>query len=68
MIDCAEMCAVVTEPELDPLSNQKAIDEVFFEDYGFKSLCRVNPSNIVADRYRQISKTDGCIIVESGHR
>lgn len=67
MIDCGEMCAVVTEPELDPLSNQKAMDEVFFEDYGFKSLCRVNPSNIVADRYREISKTDGCIIVESGH-
>lgn len=68
MLDCPELTAIVTEPEFDPLANQRAIDEVFFEEYGFKAIYRVNPSNIVADRYRSISKTEGCVIVESGHR
>ena len=68
MLDCAEFTAVVTEPEFDPLSNQLSIDEVFFEEYGFKSICRINATNIVADRYSFISKADGCVIVDSGHR
>ena len=58
----------MTEPELDPLENQRTIDELFFEDYGFKAIYRTNNSHIVSDRYNAMSKTDGCVIVESGHR
>lgn len=56
---------------MDPLSNQKAIDEVFFEEYGFKGLKRITATNLVADRYAEVmaAKTGaGSVIVESGFR
>lgn len=67
LLECTNLTAVVTEPEFDPQSNQRAIDEIFFEEYGFKGLCRINGSNIVSDRYAILSKAEGCVIVESGH-
>ena len=70
-LDCTDVTAIVTEPEMDPLSNQKAIDEVFFEEYGFNGLKRVTATNLVADRYAEAmaQKTgDGSVIVESGFR
>ena len=66
-LNCADLTAVVSEPEMDPLSNQRTLDELFFEDYGFKALYRCNNSAIVSSRYNQMSKTEGCVIVESGH-
>ena len=66
-LDCANMAAVVTEPEMDPLANQRTLDELFFEDYGFKALYRCNNSAVVASRYQAMSKSEGCVIVESGH-
>ena len=66
-LDCADMAAVVTQPEMDPLANQRTLDELFFEDYGFKALYRCNNSAVVASRYQSMSKSEGCVIVESGH-
>ena len=34
------MTALITQPELDPQSNGRAIDEIFFEDYGFNAIYR----------------------------
>ena len=62
------MTALITQPELDPQSNGRALDEIFFEDYGFKAIYRTNNSSIVAERYQQAMKVEGCVIVESGHR
>ena len=39
-LNCSELAAVVTEPEMDPIANQRTIDELFFEDYGFKAIYR----------------------------
>ena len=50
-IDPQEFTAVVTEPQFDPISNQRALDEVFFEDYGFSAIYRSNTTTIVADRF-----------------
>jgi len=66
-IDPSEFTAVVTEPHFDPISNQRAIDEVFFEDYGFSAIYRSNNTTIVADRFMELSKSFGCVIVEVGH-
>ena len=62
------MTALITQPELDPQSNGRALDEIFFEDYGFNAIYRTNNSSIVAERYQQAMKVEGCVIVESGHR
>ena len=67
-LNCGEMTALITQPELDPQSNGRALDEIFFEDYGFKAIYRTNNSSIVAERYQQAMKVEGCVIVESGHR
>jgi len=58
---------LITQPELDPQSNGRALDEIFFEDYGFNAIYRTNNSSIVAERYQQAMKVEGCVIVESGH-
>ena len=39
-LNCGEMTALITQPELDPQSNGRAIDEIFFEDYGFNAIYR----------------------------
>ena len=67
-LNCGEMTALITQPELDPQSNGRALDEIFFEDYGFNAIYRTNNSSIVAERYQQAMKVEGCVIVESGHR
>lgn len=51
-MDPTEYTAVITEPQFDPIANQRALDEVFFEDYGFSAIYRSNTTSIVADRFQ----------------
>ncbi|KAK3098322.1 hypothetical protein FSP39_018389 [Pinctada imbricata] len=68
-VDFNETNIVVTEPYFNFSSVQEAMNEVFFEEYAFKSVLRTNASHLIQHKYHkdQNSPHPCSMIVDSGY-
>lgn len=65
-----ELNLTFTEPPLNFSSIQDTMDEIFFEEYGFKSLTRVTAANLTAYNYTHSTTGNSdpqcCCVIDSG--
>ncbi|XP_071500299.1 actin-related protein 6-like [Diadema antillarum] len=67
-LDCPDTTAVITEPYFNFSSVQEAMNEIFFEEYQFKSLLRINAGTLSAhNRKSEHPDHRCCMIVDSGY-
>ncbi|XP_070533347.1 actin-related protein 6-like [Ptychodera flava] len=67
-IDCSDHPIIIAEPYFNFSTIQEAMNEVFFEEYQFKSICRINAGELSAHTSKQDNpKQLCCLIVDSGY-
>ncbi|XP_788458.3 actin-related protein 6 [Strongylocentrotus purpuratus] len=67
-LECPDTTAVVTEPYFNFSSIQEAMNEIFFEEYQFKALLRINAGTLSAHKRKSENPEHRCcLIVDSGY-
>nr|XP_054774762.1 actin-related protein 6-like [Lytechinus pictus] len=62
-LDCPETTAVVTEPYFNFSSIQEAMNEIFFEEYQFKALLRINAGTLSAHKRKSENTEHRCCLI-----
>ncbi|CAH1798890.1 unnamed protein product [Owenia fusiformis] len=60
---------LITEPQFNFAAIQEGLDELFFEEYGFKSLLRTTGSHLSQHKYTKDNNDSPlcCLVVDSGY-
>jgi len=67
-LKCDELNLVVTEPYNNFSSIQEGLSEIFFEEYGFKSLLRTHAGDLSCYQNKlEHSEEKCCLVIESGY-
>ncbi|XP_002734802.1 actin-related protein 6-like [Saccoglossus kowalevskii] len=65
---CSEHSIIIGEPYFNFSSIQEAMNEIFFEEYQFNSLCRMNVGTLSAHKAKDDNKTHlCCLVIDSGY-
>lgn len=66
-VDFASSHLIVTEPVFNFTFVQECLEEIFFEEFAFEGLIRVNPTGLAAFKYLKELSRDFCLVVDSGY-
>ncbi|CAH3016407.1 unnamed protein product [Porites evermanni] len=68
-VDFPETTLLLTEPHFNFTSIKDASDEILFEEYGFKALCRTTAAQLSAfkSHNEETEKRLVCVVVDSGY-
>nr|CAB3219971.1 actin-related protein 6-like [Phallusia mammillata] len=63
-----ETSVIVTEPHFNFASIQESMNEIFFEEYEFNSIIRINASTLASHQYSHDNPEENCcLVVDSGY-
>ena len=66
--DVSDTNLIITEPQFNFTSIKECLDEILFEEYRFKSICRITAAQLAAWKRKQDGTEQNlcCLVVDSG--